>query len=224
MDGYYNQDTTRPYVLDGADPDDVYDVALAMRESDRHEAHAFGLDYVQAAHDAVANAADVYTAYQRNRPTFIFGTVEVVPGVRQLFGFGTPDTKRVIPQVTWFTRKFWLPNLFEDDVRRIQAHIPDTSIASLQWLQSFGMYREASMAGYGVNGETILQLAFTKRELDLHVFFREHASPTNRATGPGVTAASEVELGDSTGSRSREEEEEILDGWFRRDDLDGWPG
>ncbi len=211
--------TQRPYIVDGADPDDVAYVIENMRESDIREGAVLGFEADDAA-GVVSHSHDVYTAYLGNEPVFIFGTVDVVPGVRQLFGFGTDRTHRVIPHVTWFTTTYWLPDLFDLGVRRIQAHIPETSIASVRWLQSFGMFREASMAGYGVDGSTVLQLAFTKREYDLYVL--DKLPTADRTADQRLPRPSEVILGDTAGSRSREEEETLLSNWFGFSGGDGW--
>lgn len=181
-----------PHVIDGASSPDVAFVVARMRDIDRSEADAFGFVVEDVAPLVVQSASDVWTAVYRDRPAFIFGTVELLPGVRQLFGFGTDDTKRVMPAVTWFTENYWLDALFESGVRRIQAHVPTTHHASIEWLEGFGMYRECTMHDYAVNGTPMLQLAYTTRE------HRENVLVVEEATKPGTrrrSSASEVECG-----------------------------
>lgn len=158
-----------PYVVDGATPYDVATVVAALRGSDRFEVEAVGFDAERDIPLMVHAARDTFTAYLGDEPVFIFGTVEIMPGVRQLIGFGTEKTRRVIPSVTWFTYTHWLPDMFENGVRRIQVHIPKEAARSLRWLLSFGMYVECEMKDYAANGATMLQLAYTRNEFIKHV-------------------------------------------------------
>lgn len=174
----------RPYILQGAEPEDVSDVVHGMRESDRFEFAAFGHVPEDAWHVS-AVSKDIYTAYVGHRAVFIFGTVEVLPGVRQLFGFGTPQTRRAMPAVTWFTKTFWLPEMAEAGVRRIQVHVPRESTQSVQWLQSFGMRVECEMPDYAANDATMLQLAFTRKDFQTHVLLQETAEYVADGDSPG---------------------------------------
>lgn len=158
-----------PYIVDGAAPHDVATVVAALRGSDRFEVEAVGFDADRDIPLMVRAARDTFTAYLGDEPVFIFGTVEVMSGVRQLIGFGTEKTRRVIPSVTWFTYTHWLPEMFESGVRRIQVHIPKEAARSLKWLLSFGMYVECEMKDYAANGATMLQLAYTRSEFIKHV-------------------------------------------------------
>lgn len=210
------------YVLDGADASDVEYVVSRMRLSDRDEAVAFGLQPDLEAPAVVHNAADVYTAYLNDLPVFVFGTHSVIPGVRQLFGFGTDQTRRAIPHVTWFTNNYWLPELFDDrGTRRIQAMLPDTSLASIRWLQNLGMYREATLLDYAVDGAPVVQLAYTRREYDLNVLAVQKS--TNSNSDPADSAACQVKLGDSEGSRRSPAEKFFFDAWSGSDDPVGGP-
>jgi hypothetical protein len=212
-------DPAKPHVLEGAEPDDIRYVLENLREHDIREARAFGHDPDIVLPAIVYGATDVFTAFHGGAPVFIFGTHEVVPGVRQLFGFGTERTHRVMPVVTWFTRSFWLPELFENGVRRIQAHVPDDSIASIQWLQSFGMFRETTMVGFAVDGSMMVQLAFTQREYDLHVHFRKIATSSSGTSRSTLGSSSEVVCGDTGRGRDGAQEAAFLDQWVGGDDL-----
>lgn len=183
--------THRPYVVQGATIDAVAEVARNVRFNDRFEAACFGTSWDATAPNIVAAAKDVWTAYIGERPVFIFGTVEILNGVRQLFGFGTDKTKRVMPAVTWFTKTYWLPEMFESGVRRIQVHVPMESRQSMKWLLAFGMYCECMMPDYAINGAQMAQLAFTRNEFQKHVLFQDTGSG-DRPSGDR-TSADEVE-------------------------------
>lgn len=175
-----------PHVIDGTSFGDISYVSQRMREADMREARCLDLDGRVDCHAMVRIASDAFTAYYRGRPTFVFGTVEVLPGVRQLFGFGTDATLRVMPAVTWFTESYWLPELYNQRVRRIQAIVPTTNDASLKWLEGFGMFRECVMHDYAVNGTPMVQLAFTLKEFATHVLLQEESRPgSSDRPGPG---------------------------------------
>lgn len=156
-----------PHVVQGASSEDIEFVVKNLRGVDRTEAECYGIDPAMQAPGLVARAVDPHTSYYNNLPAFIFGTYEVIPGVRELFGFGTRHTIRVMPVVTWFTEEYWLDEMFDAcGVRRVQAVIPSTHVASLRWLEGFGMYRECVLRDFSVNSVPMLQLAYTRREYD----------------------------------------------------------
>ena len=197
-----------PYVNQGVEPDDLEYVIRHMRELDKTEADCIGADVSGTARLLVGVATTVYTAYYKDLPTFIFGTVQILPGVEQLFGFGTNDTRRVMPAVTWFTDTYWLPEMFESGTRRIQVHIPSTHVASLKWLEDFGMLQECELRDYSINGVPMLQLAYTRREYESNVLFQQQegsGSSSGRDTGPG-----EDQRGYADGSRGGTQETGVL--------------
>lgn len=198
-----------PHVIQGVSDEDVEFVIRNLRNVDRAEALCHGFNPAVAAPALVSRAVDPHTAYYKGLPAFIFGTYEVIPGVRELFGFGTPNTIRVMPVVTWFTDDYWLDEMFDaSGVRRVQAVIPATHVASLAWLEGFGMYRECSMAGYSVNGVPMLQLAFTRREYIINVLGKKLSSARTR--GATDEPAREDECGHPGGSGDRAQEAPVL--------------
>lgn len=167
---------TKVLIVEDATEQEAWAIADDMRANDRYEAECFGLTPEAAVLASVRAAADSHVAYLGDEPVFAFGTVHVMPHVRQLWGFGTPKTKKAIPEITRYTNDVWLPRLWYAGVRRIQVHLPATNLASIGWLESFGMIAEATMRDFSTNGAIILQMAFTEKEFREHVFLEQPAA------------------------------------------------
>lgn len=177
---------SRVLIVEDATDVEAWSIAEDMRDSDRYEAACFGLSPEAAVITSCTASADSFVAYLDDDPVFAFGTIHVMPHVRQLWGFGTPKTKRVVPEITRYTKTVWLPSLWEQGVRRIQVHLPATNLASIGWLESFGMIAEATMRDFSTNGAIILQMAFTEKEFRKHVFYEP--APTSRLSAAAAPA------------------------------------
>ncbi len=145
-----------------------------LRSQDQFEFDCVGLYNRLQPIPLVLGSDDAWLFRWKNEPAFICGTVGTYE--RHLFGFGTDHTRRVIPFVTRWVDDFWLPDHFQNrGTRRIQVRVPEKSKASVRWLQDLGMAHEARISHATVNGEHMLQLAYTSAhyEDDFSVLLRQ---------------------------------------------------
>lgn len=126
-----------------------------LRPSDLHEFYSVGaVPEVEGLH-LLQTADDAHVALLRGVPAFAFGTAPMWPHVRQVFGFGTTDTPRVIPAVTRFARAWTMAG-----VSRLEARVPASCVHSIAWLKTaFGATEEAVLHGYSIFGEPYVQLS-----------------------------------------------------------------
>ena len=150
-------------------PLDADYVLAHLREQDVTEMLAFGLDPCRDPRRLFDMAACTHVAFVGHRPAFMFGTVELIPGVHQIIGFGTAQTRKAIPRITAFSRNVWIPDLVAQGVRRIQVHIPETHAQSIAWLLKCGLKHECTMKSYAVDGGAVVQLAASQEDLLAHV-------------------------------------------------------
>lgn len=155
---------------------DILSVARRMRPRDQHEARCFGLDpETHAVRMADACGPGTRVVYLDTEPVFVFGALPFIPGVVQLFGYGTTRTRKVIPFVTNYILSEFGPSHFQTGTRRIQVMLPLQSTDSVNWLLGLGMRVETVMREFGVHGEPILLLAYT--HMDWLVDHVLHESP-----------------------------------------------
>lgn len=111
-----------------------------------------------------ASALD-YVWYYKGEPAFAFGIIRA-GHVGHLWGFGTADTRKVIPAATKWGLTHWLPDAFDKHgLRRIEVRVPTKSRASIDWLKKLGMTVEsACVRDCASNGEVMAQLAYTTHE------------------------------------------------------------
>jgi hypothetical protein len=146
---------------------DFEHIVQNLRAADRHELAVVGMNPTDLAWGLAAQAADAWMFYLDGEPVFLWGTTEVWPHTRGLWGFGTEKTRRIIPWATRWGRSKWLPQTFQHTaVRRIEVRLPTTALNSRRWLASIGMTEETELLDYGVNGERGIQMAYTLREFE----------------------------------------------------------
>ena len=174
------------YVLDHLRDDDVFEFAAA------------GLTAADVKHMRnVLLASNAYYFSIGDEPVFFWGIVEH-RGVGQLWGFGTPKTRRIIPAATRFGQRFWLPEAFaKKGLRRIEVRVPLKSHNSVSWLQRLGMTVECwDVRGHSVNGEQCVQLAYTTREytrdyVHVQIEQRRHSGSGDSSPGEDIGGNSE---------------------------------
>lgn len=126
-----------------------------LRPSDYHEFVSVGAVPEVEGLRLLRSVDDGHVALLRGVPVFAFGTAPMWPHVRQVFGFGTPDTPKVIPAVTRFARQWTMPG-----VTRLEVRVPASCVHSIAWLKSaFGATEEAVLHGYSIFGEPYIQLS-----------------------------------------------------------------
>lgn len=151
-----------------------------LRPEDETEIAAWGitpLDFMRVA----ADRPDTWTFHYKGTPAFVWGTVELQPGERHLWGMGTKATRWITPYATRWGRQRWIPDaFFERGTRTIYADVPVISKHSILWLRRLGM----SPAGVDFAGTTMfMRLAYTSNDFarDYHVLLPDAQSCLGRS-------------------------------------------
>lgn len=142
-------------------------IAQHLRPVDRYEAAAFGQS-PETDVGAYVRASIVSCAFWlRDRPTFLLGAIEAVPGVFTIWGFGTDDTRRVMPLVTRVCRGYVVQELFHKHcARRLCVQIPavDMCRPNIRWLKRIGFRLESFHPYATIDDEPVATLAVTKAD------------------------------------------------------------
>jgi len=134
-----------------------------LRPEDVEELGHTGFD--KRAIEAVCAASQsVHLATYRGSPAFVFGLYRT-NHVGHIWGFGTKDTKRVMPSITRFVHHDYFPYLFgQTGLKRIEVRVPITSMHSINWLLHLGARIECVTQDHLPSGVPAFQLAYTTRE------------------------------------------------------------
>jgi hypothetical protein len=152
--------------LGNATVSDIYHVAMAMRDADYQEFVALADcdDRDTLARQLVARLAntDLVVAYHGNKPVAIGGAVCHRPNVATMMFYATDDFPKVGLGVTRFVKRQYIPALHEQGIHRLECVSHADHKWAHEWLVGLGFYIEASMAGFGKNGEMYHQFAKVK--------------------------------------------------------------
>lgn len=151
---------------DGWDMATAHDVVSNLRDEDAYEFRAAGVvDPVEDTSHYLASAHHPLMVFYRERPTFIFGTIKARNNIHCLFGFGTAGTRRIIPHLTKWGKRVWIPWLFETQgANRVEVRLPVASTQSFEWLTSNGMRIDGLIKHGSATGEPLVQLSYTVDE------------------------------------------------------------
>ena len=148
--------------IEPARPEDIYEVAVAMRARDYEEVSCLypfdtRVDLAMALVQRYGNRPDILCAFWRDVPVCIGGFVEVRPRVISMMLFATDDFPRIGLGITRFTRRQMLPRLEAAGVHRFEA----ASLASYSevhaWLHLLGLRPETQpLRNFGKNGESFV--------------------------------------------------------------------
>lgn len=110
-----------------------------------------------------------WAALINSEPVLIFGVFVGQPAhLGTAWGFGTDKAWRAIPEVSRFIRLGVIPELIDHGMRRVEVRVLASNRSSVAWLSKhMGARFETELADYGANGETFLQLAWTRRQFIL---------------------------------------------------------
>lgn len=151
---------------------DVDHIASNLREVDRYEALSFGCIPGKNEGDYIRASAIALCFWYRDRPAFLLGAIETVPGIFTIWGHGTDDTWRVLPEMAKVCRGYVVEYLFKDrHARRLAVHLPYVTICepNIRWLKRVGFIPE-SVAPYStIDDEPVITLAVTKVDYLNHV-------------------------------------------------------
>lgn len=151
--------------IETATADEVYRVALHMRERDFEEFSAITpVDTREELAKLLARRyggwEDVLCVSKDGTPICIGGAIEGRPNVLTLLLFATDDFGKIAVPITRFIRDEFFPRFFAAGVHRIEAVSLDGYAHVHAWLRVIGLEPETGpMLGYGKRGEAFVQFS-----------------------------------------------------------------
>lgn len=151
--------------IDPASKDDVYDVALRMRQRDYDEfsAVSFAENRAQLATimaERYGDHPDVLCGWYDGRPACIGGLVMARPNVVSLLFFGTDQFRHIGLGITRFIRRELFPRYEAAGVHRFEAVSLATHNETHVWLKTIGLEPETGpLIGYGRDGQAFIQFS-----------------------------------------------------------------
>jgi hypothetical protein len=153
--------------IDVATSNEIFDVALRMRERDFDEISALAAadtrkELARSLMVRYGGRKDVWCAAGAHGPTAVGGAIEVRPNVITLLFFATDDFPEIGLALTKFIVKRLFPPLVAAGVHRIECVSLDGYDEVHRWIQTLGLFREFDrpMVKYGKRGESFVQFAW----------------------------------------------------------------
>lgn len=149
-----------------ATPSNVYYVALQMRARDLAEfsAMTYDDDRVSAAIRLAALYGDmpgVECAMLDGVPVAVGGLVWARPGVASLLFYATDAFPKIVHGLTRYINRTGMAEA-KQRAHRIECFSLSTYTEMQQWVEVFGLKPEATLRGYGKNGEDFTVYAWHK--------------------------------------------------------------
>lgn len=135
-----------------------------MRDQDKREISAvvaFDNAAQVAAWSLHNSGEDCFIAYLDGEPVAAIGVTPIFEGLGSGWAFGTNRMRRVVPALTRFTVKQWIPQL-KTRYRRVEVRSIADHDLSHRWLTGMGYEFEGVAKGYGRNGEDFNTYAFVR--------------------------------------------------------------
>jgi hypothetical protein len=134
---------------------DVAHIAANMREWDRREIFAtrFGDDIDEFVLEASSRGPLAWTVGLGNEPIAAFGCHQCWPGMWSLWFFATDKLDTIGLSVTRLIIRAILPAIRGDDTRRIECRSMEGHDDAQRWLTVIGATREATLKGFGRDGD-----------------------------------------------------------------------
>lgn len=136
-------------------PDHVLAVARAMREADRQEIFAtrLGDDPEALAAEMLATGPVAWVAGLDEEPIAAFGCAPMWEGVWSMWLMATDDFHHIGLSVTKLVTRYIVPMLFDAGAHRLEARSMEGHDDAQRWLEVIGAQREATLKGYGREGQ-----------------------------------------------------------------------
>lgn len=149
-------------MIEIATSEDVWNVALRMRESDFLEfAAVSNVDSREAMADALAARIEQpIGVFRDGRPVAIGAMVETRPNVATLLFFATDAFPDVALELTRFVRRRLFPKYREVGFHRFECVSIEGHVAAHRWIKILGLELEAYLPKYGRAGEAFYQFAW----------------------------------------------------------------
>lgn len=140
-------------------------VAARMRERDRAEfmpltdadTHEQLVELLLARYDG---RTDLVTALDGDEPVAVGGCIQHRPNVASLLMFATDRFPRVSHPLTRFIRKTLFPAARRHGAHRIEAVSLSTYDEAHRWIEMLGLSQEATLRGYGRDGQDYVSFAW----------------------------------------------------------------
>lgn len=132
----------------------VHEIAANMREWDRREIFATRFD--EEPHALAAEAlrtGPMAWVSGMEDPIAAFGCQPLWPGVFMMWLFATDDFRQIRFSMTKLVRRYIVPMLFDAGAHRLQAYSMEGHDEAHGWLELIGARREATMIGFGRDGQ-----------------------------------------------------------------------
>lgn len=149
-------------MIEVASSEDVWNVALRMRESDFDEFSAISSvgTREEMADTLAARITDPIGVYRNGEAVAIGAMVETRPNVATLLFFATDEFPLVALELTRFVRQRLLPKYVEAGFHRFECVSIEGHTAAHRWIKILGLEFEAYMPRYGRDGQAFYQFAW----------------------------------------------------------------
>lgn len=156
----------------GASPKAIRHIAENLRGQDKAELFALKWDTdpeTIVRHVEPHLTGLTWTWYWGQTPAAVIGMVPNWPGVWTAWAFGTGDWRRVVLGMTKHARRIILPTLADQGAHRVQAFSHAEHHSSQEWMRRcFGFREEATLSGFGRNGEDFRIMVLGLNELETY--------------------------------------------------------
>lgn len=155
-------------ITEAATVEAVREVAENMRPRDREEFMAVSPfdTHGQLVETIVRQFAPHQDAYvfrtDAGVPAAVAGMIRQRPNVVTLLFFATDGLQDIGSDLTRFVLKVLFPTYRDMGVHRIECASIEGYSETHRWLEVLGLKQEAVMPGYGRDGQTYIQFAWTK--------------------------------------------------------------
>lgn len=146
-------------------PELVFPVAENMRAADRAEIFATRFDdsAERLAGEAIQTGSLIGWVAGLEEPIAAFGCHMLWPGVYSMWLFATDSFHQIGLPVTRLVIRDIVPMLFEGGAHRLEARSMEGHTDAQRWLETVGARREATLKGYGRDGQDFHVYAWERR-------------------------------------------------------------
>lgn len=107
------------------------------------------------------HSGDAFIAYRKNEPVFLFGTSAITPTCYSVWGAGTDETRKVIPEVTRYLMQEHIEKRIAEGARTMEARSLASHTEAHGWMKMVGATQLGEPFEYGNHGEQFVLYRFT---------------------------------------------------------------